>query len=124
MVGRDGRLLRETPAWLAHEPAAAAYGELAGKTTFSARAAVVDQLRASGDLDGEPTPTQRMANFYENGDKPLEIVTSRQWYIRNGGRDEALRADLRRARPRDHLGARLHAAPLRELGRRAATATG
>ena len=48
-------------------------------------------LRASGDLDGEPTPTQRMANFYENGDKPLEIVTSRQWYIRNGGRDEDLR---------------------------------
>ena len=33
-----------------------------------------------------------MANFYENGDKPLEIVTSRQWYIRNGGRDEELRA--------------------------------
>jgi valyl-tRNA synthetase len=32
-----------------------------------------------------------MANFYENGDKPLEIVTSRQWYIRNGGRDEELR---------------------------------
>ena len=32
-----------------------------------------------------------MANFYENGDKPLEIVTSRQWYIRNGGRDEDLR---------------------------------
>ena len=91
VVGRDGRLLRETPEWLSHEPASAAYGELAGKTTFSARAAVVDQLRASGDLDGEPTPTTRMANFYENGDKPLEIVTSRQWYIRNGGRDEALR---------------------------------
>src|SRR4051812_36900509 len=91
VVGRDGRLLRETPAWLAAEPAASAYAELAGKTTFSAREAVVAQLRASGDLDGEPTPTQRMANFYENGDKPLEIVTSRQWYIRNGGRDDALR---------------------------------
>ena len=26
--------------------------------------------------------------FYEKGDKPLEIVTSRQWYIRNGGRDD------------------------------------
>jgi valyl-tRNA synthetase len=25
--------------------------------------------------------------FYEKGDKPLEIVTTRQWYIRNGGRD-------------------------------------
>jgi valyl-tRNA synthetase len=91
VVGRDGRLLRETPAWLADEPAATAYGELAGKTTFSARTAMVDLLRAAGDLDGEPTPTERMANFYENGDKPLEIVTSRQWYIRNGGRDEELR---------------------------------
>ena len=124
MVGRDGRLLRETPEWLADEPAATAYAELAGKTTFSARAAVVELLRASGDLDGEPDADQRMANFYENGDKPLEIVTSRQWYIRNGGRDEDAARDVPRARPRDQLGARLHAAPLRELGRRAATATG
>jgi valyl-tRNA synthetase len=91
VVGRDGRLLRDTPPWLSDGPAATAYAELAGKTTFSARAAMVDLLRAAGDLDGEPTPTERMANFYENGDKPLEIVTSRQWYIRNGGRDEALR---------------------------------
>ena len=75
-------------------PAAAAYAELAGKTTFSAREQIVAQLRASGDLDGEPRPTQRMANFYEKGDKPLEIVTSRQWYIRNGGRDEDLKAAL------------------------------
>ena len=91
VVGRDGRLVRDTPPWLADEPGSTAYAELAGKTTFSARTAMVDLLRAAGDLDGEPTPTQRMANFYENGDKPLEIVTSRQWYIRNGGRDEALR---------------------------------
>jgi valyl-tRNA synthetase len=45
-------------------------------------------------LDGEPTPTDRMTNFYEKGDKPLEIVTSRQWYLRNGGTDEALNAQL------------------------------
>jgi valyl-tRNA synthetase len=32
--------------------------------------------------------------FYEKGDRPLEIVTSRQWYIRNGGRDVALRDEL------------------------------
>ncbi|HET9632232.1 MAG TPA: class I tRNA ligase family protein, partial [Terrabacter sp.] len=51
-------------------------------------------LRESGDLDGEPQKTQRKANFYEKGDKPLEIVTSRQWYIRNGGRDAHLRAAL------------------------------
>ena len=54
---------------------------------------MVDSLRESGDLDGEPTPTQRKANFYEKGDKPLEIVSTRQWYIRNGGRD----ADLKQA---------------------------
>jgi valyl-tRNA synthetase len=93
VVGRDGRVLRETPEWLTTEAARAAYAELAGKTAFSARAAVEGLLRDSGDLDGEPTPTQRKANFYEKGDKPLEIVTSRQWYIRNGGRD----ADLREA---------------------------
>ncbi len=55
---------------------------------------MVAALRESGDLEGEPTPTKRMANFYERGEKPLEIVTSRQWYIRNGGRDADLNAAL------------------------------
>ncbi|AEG43874.1 valine--tRNA ligase [Isoptericola variabilis] len=88
IIQRDGRLSREVPEWIAGGPGEALYAEqLAGKTSFSARTAVVDALRASGDLDGEPTPTQRMTNFYEKGDKPLEIVTSRQWYIRNGGRE-------------------------------------
>ncbi|WP_432478805.1 valine--tRNA ligase [Nocardioides sp. GXQ0305] len=93
LIGRDGRMSRETPEWLAGD-AAAAYEDLKGKTVFSAREAVVAALRQSGDLDGEPTPTQRMANFYEKGDKPLEIVATRQWYIRNGGRDADLRDDL------------------------------
>jgi valyl-tRNA synthetase len=94
VIQRDGRISRETPEWITSEPGRALFAELAGKTTFSARAAVVDALRASGDLDGEPAATQRKANFYEKGDKPLEIVTSRQWYIRNGGRDGDLRAAL------------------------------
>ncbi len=94
VIQRDGRISRETPEWITSEPGRALFAELAGKTTFSARAAVVDALRASGDLDGEPTATQRKANFYEKGDKPLEIVTSRQWYIRNGGRDADLREQL------------------------------
>jgi valyl-tRNA synthetase len=93
VIGRDGRLLRETPEWLQGQ-AATAYAELAGKTTFSARTRIVELLRDSGDLEGEPVPTQRMANFYENGERPLEIVTSRQWYIRNGGRDDHLRRVL------------------------------
>ncbi|MBB3040820.1 valine--tRNA ligase [Nocardioides soli] len=94
LIGRDGRMSRETPEWLAHEPAATAYEQLKGKTAFSAREAVVGMLRESGDLDGDPKPTTRMTNFYERGDKPLEIVATRQWYIRNGGRDAALRKEL------------------------------
>ncbi len=91
VVGRDGRLHAETPDWLVKaEP----YTELAGKTAFSAREAMVQLLREAGDLDGEPKPTQRMANFYEKGDKPLEIVSTRQWYLTNGGRDEALKQEL------------------------------
>ena len=91
VIQRDGRLSHDTPDWLVDpEP----YAALAGKTPFSARAAMVELLRGSGDLDGEPTPTTRKANFYEKGDKPLEIVSTRQWYIRNGGRDDALKQQL------------------------------
>ena len=93
LVTRNGRMQAETPDWLAGD-GAAFYGEkVAGATTYGARTAIVEQLRVTGDLEGEPTATQRKTNFYERGEKPLEIVTSRQWYIRNGGRD----ADLREA---------------------------
>jgi valyl-tRNA synthetase len=93
IVGRDGRIIAETPEWIGDE-GRAAYAAIAGKTVFSAREAMADALRESGDLDGEPAPTMRMANFYERGEKPLEIVSSRQWYIRNGGRDAELRDAL------------------------------
>ena len=95
LVTRNGRLAAETPDWLAGGPGEQLYADqVAGATAFRAREAIVAALRASGDLDGEPTPTQRKANFYERGEKPLEIVTSRQWYIRNGGRDADLNAAL------------------------------
>jgi valyl-tRNA synthetase len=90
IIGRNGRLLAEPPAGVPATP----YDELAGKTATSARARVVELLRESGDLDGEPRPVTRPVKFYEKGDKPLEIVTSGQWYIRNGGRDERIRSEL------------------------------
>jgi len=95
IITRNGRLQTETPEWLAGTNGESLYAEkLSGATTFAARTAVVEALRESGDLDGEPTPTQRKANFYERGEKPLEIVTTRQWYIRNGGRDADLNGEL------------------------------
>ncbi|MEO6471028.1 MAG: valine--tRNA ligase [Aeromicrobium sp.] len=90
IIGRDGRILADTPEWVESVDGRELYAELAGKTTFSARELVVSALRESGDLDGEPKPTQRMANFFEKGDKPLEIVSTRQWYLTNGGRDAEL----------------------------------
>ncbi|MEV0620666.1 valine--tRNA ligase [Nonomuraea sp. NPDC050404] len=90
VIGWDGRLLPDPPQGVEAEP----YKELAGKTVHSARERIVELLRESGDLEGEPRPVRRTVKFYEKGDKPLEIVTTRQWYIRNGGRDEELRRRL------------------------------
>ena len=86
----QGRLLPDPPDGAAPGP----YAELAGKTVHAARERVVELLRESGDLDGEPRPITRPVKFYERGTKPLEIVTTRQWYIRNGGRDPELRERL------------------------------
>ncbi|MGC0274026.1 valine--tRNA ligase [Pseudactinotalea sp. Z1739] len=94
VIGRNGRLQGDTPEWVSGAGAALYESALAGRTTFSARAATVEALRDSGDLLTEPEAVQRKANFFEKGDRPLEIVTSRQWYIRNGGRDEPLRSEL------------------------------
>jgi valyl-tRNA synthetase len=90
VIGWDGRLSAEPPSGVPAGP----YAELAGKTVFSAKERVVEMLRESGDLDGEPRKISRPVKFYEKGSKPLEIVTTRQWYIRNGGRDAATRAEL------------------------------
>ena len=90
VLGRDGRFLPEPPPGVPAGP----YAALAGKTVHSGRLILVDLLRESGALRGEPRPIAHAVKFYEKGDKPLEIVTSRQWYVRNGGRDDELRARL------------------------------
>ena len=91
LIGRDGRFARETPAWITSETGAENYAALAGKTVFSAQKAVIEMLEDADLLDGEPEKITHAVNFFEKGDKPLEIVTSRQWYLRNGGRDADLR---------------------------------
>ncbi|MDF7663299.1 valine--tRNA ligase [Bifidobacterium sp. ESL0763] len=94
IIQRNGRIIMSVPDWIEDEGGKAIFEETEGKTTFTARKIIVEHLRESGDLDGEPKPTKRMTNFYEKGDKPLEIVTSRQWYLKNGGTDMGLRAEL------------------------------
>jgi len=58
------------------------YDDLARLPAAKARARIVDQLRASGDLVGDPRPISHQVKFYEKGDRPLEIVTSRQWFFK------------------------------------------
>jgi valyl-tRNA synthetase len=94
VIGKDGRLLDGPLPWLTSPEGQAAYRELAGAPVETARARVTDLLRASGELLGEPEPVVHAVKFYEYGEAPLEIVATRQWYIRNGGRDPGLREAL------------------------------
>ena len=94
IVGWDGRILAEVPAWITTESGADAYARIAGATSHTARERMVEILTETGDLVGEPREITHPVKFFEKGDKPLEIVTTRQWYITNGGRDPELRAQL------------------------------
>ncbi len=94
ILGFDGRIVSEPPQGIDSDAQRAVYAELAGKTVFSAKARIVELLGASGEMIGDPRPITHPVKFFEKGDKPLEIVTTRQWYISNGAKDEALRERL------------------------------
>jgi valyl-tRNA synthetase len=83
--GADGWETRDAAA------AQAAYDPLVNLGAVKARAKVVELLQQSGDLIGEPRPITHPVKFYEKGDRPLEIITSRQWFIKTMDfRDELL----------------------------------
>src|SRR5688572_929341 len=71
------------PGWESADAAKAqvAYDQLAGLSAKKAQAKIVELLRESGDLQGDPKPITHAVKFYEKGDRPLEIITSRQWFI-------------------------------------------
>ncbi|CAB4683515.1 unannotated protein [freshwater metagenome] len=94
IIGWDGRILAEAPEAITGARGQEVYAELAGKTVFSAKQRIVELLQESGDMVGEPKPITHPVKFFEKGDKPLEIVSTRQWYVRNGGRDADLRERL------------------------------
>jgi valyl-tRNA synthetase len=58
------------------------YDQLVNLSAHKARARIVELLRDSGDLLGDPRPITHAVKFYEKGDRPLEILTSRQWFIK------------------------------------------
>ncbi len=72
------------PGWESANPgvAQAAYDQIAGLSAKKAQIKVAELLSASGDLLGPPRPITHHVKFFEKGDRPLEIVTSRQWFIK------------------------------------------
>jgi valyl-tRNA synthetase len=95
VIGSDGRLLPEPPLEITSPGGVAAYQRLATRTPAAARQQAAELLREDGSLTAEPEPVTHQVKFYERGDKPLEIITTRQWFLRSGGRDPALRQVMR-----------------------------
>jgi valyl-tRNA synthetase len=96
LIGRDGRFLPVdfgSANWPSRDVEAATlfYAQLEGRTINQVRATVVDALRESGALIGDLRPITHPVKFYEKGERPLEIVTSRQWFVKTlEHRDELL----------------------------------
>jgi valyl-tRNA synthetase len=95
LIGRDGRILPATfgPEPFASVDAAAAqraHDEIAGLFVSKAKTRIAELLAEDGSLPGwegaalvgEPKPTDQMVKFYEKGDRPLEFVPTRQWFVR------------------------------------------
>ncbi len=61
---------------------ASEYAPLSGKTLKQTRAIITERLQQAGHIVGEPRAITHSVKFYEKGDRPLEIVTSRQWFIK------------------------------------------
>ena len=82
------------PGWESADPASAqhAYDTLTGLPVEKARSRMVELLTDTGALVGEPRPITHSVKFFEKGDRPLEIVTSRQWFIKTVEFREALLA--------------------------------
>jgi len=87
VLNPDGRL-RDVPwgkaGWESNDldRARKNHRELVGLTAQQARKRISMLLEQSGDRVGEPEPIAHVVKFYEKGDRPLEILTSRQWFLR------------------------------------------
>jgi valyl-tRNA synthetase len=87
VVRRDGTLAEGRfgePGWESADAQAAnaTMAELAGKTSNQARRRIVELLRDAGKLRGEPEAIRHVVKFYEKGERPLEVITSRQWFVK------------------------------------------
>jgi valyl-tRNA synthetase len=86
VIEKDGSIGPRTfgePGWESRDRGAAnaAMAELAGRSAKQARRRVTELLRDAGALTGDPQPVRHVVKFYEKGERPLEVITSRQWFV-------------------------------------------
>jgi valyl-tRNA synthetase len=112
VIGRDGTISSPRwgePEWPSRDgrAASAAQGEIAGMTPRRARTKIAELLRASGHLVGEPQRVRHAVKFYERGERPLEVVSSRQWFVKTiEFREELLERGRQIRWHPEHMGAR------------------
>jgi valyl-tRNA synthetase len=112
VVQRDGTIAPPRwgePGWGSRDVAAAsrAQAELAGMSAKRARTRIAELLGSSGHLIGEPEPVRHVVKFYERGERPLEVVSSRQWFVKTIEFREQLLGRGRELRWHpEHMGAR------------------
>jgi valyl-tRNA synthetase len=94
VIADNGTIAADVPEWVTSEGGVGHYQELAGLGVEAARKRVIEMLQQAGATRGEPRLITHAVKFYEKGDRPIEIVTTRQWYIKNGASDPGLRARL------------------------------
>lgn len=88
IIGFDGRIAEATfsPSgdFTSLDPTQAqnAYAPLKGTKVEECRRLVVQQLKDAGRIVNEPEKTRHSVKFYEKGTKPLEIIPSRQWFVK------------------------------------------
>jgi valyl-tRNA synthetase len=62
--------------------AQATYDQVVGRSTKQAKEIITKSLAEAGKLAAASRPVTHSVKFWENGTRPLEIVTSTQWFIR------------------------------------------
>ena len=58
------------------------YAKVVGKNVKQAQKLMVEMLQLNQHLKTPPKPIQHAVKFYEKGDRPVEILTTRQWFVR------------------------------------------
>ncbi len=95
IIGKDGCLLdvefgKGAFVSLNNDKANAFYRNIVGLSAKQAREKIVEMLRNEGCLKCEPRPITHTVKFYEKGNRPLEFVTSRQWFVHLQDKKEEL----------------------------------